>query len=80
MNLYGNDMDETISPLQAGMGWTIAWQPADRDFIGREALEQQQAAGVTHVQAGLTPASVSACQNAATSVSGIIISKPSSPV
>ena len=53
MNLYGNDMDETISPLQAGMGWTIAWQPADRDFIGREALEQQQAAGVTHVQAGL---------------------------
>ena len=53
MNLYGNDMDETISPLQAGMGWTIAWQPADRDFIGREALEQQNAAGVTHVQAGL---------------------------
>jgi aminomethyltransferase len=38
MNLYGQDMDETVGPLDAGLGWTIAWQPADRDFIGREAL------------------------------------------
>jgi aminomethyltransferase len=45
MNLYGNDMDDSISPLQAGMGWTIAWEPADRDFIGRKALEAQKAAG-----------------------------------
>ena len=37
MNLYGQEMDETISPLAANMGWTIAWEPADRDFIGREA-------------------------------------------
>lgn len=43
MNLYGNEMDETISPLAAGMGWTIAWQP-ERDFIGRTALLQEQAA------------------------------------
>ncbi len=42
MNLYGSDMDETISPLEAGLGWTIAWEPADRDFIGRAALEQQR--------------------------------------
>ena len=27
------------------MGWTIAWQPEDREFIGRSALEQQKAAG-----------------------------------
>ena len=39
MNLYGSDMDETISPLEAGLGWTIAWEPADRDFIGRGPLE-----------------------------------------
>lgn len=39
MNLYGTDMDETISPLEAGLEWTIAWEPADRDFIGRAALE-----------------------------------------
>ncbi len=53
MNLYGNDMDESISPLQAGMGWTIAWEPADRDFIGREALEAQKADGVAMKQVGL---------------------------
>jgi aminomethyltransferase len=39
MNLYGTDMDETISPLEAGLGWTIAWESEDRDFIGRGALE-----------------------------------------
>lgn len=42
MNLYGHDMDETISPLSANMGWTIAWEPADRRFIGREVLENQR--------------------------------------
>jgi aminomethyltransferase len=42
MNLYGSDMDETISPLEAGLGWTVAWEPADRDFIGRPALEAQR--------------------------------------
>ncbi len=42
MNLYGTDMDETISPLEAGLAWTVAWEPADRDFIGRAALEKQR--------------------------------------
>jgi len=40
MNLYGSDMDETISPLEAGLGWTIAWDPEDRTFIGRGPLEK----------------------------------------
>ena len=39
MNLYGTDMDETISPLEAGLNWTIAWEPTDREFIGRGPLE-----------------------------------------
>ncbi len=39
MNLYGTDMDESISPLESGLGWTIAWDPPDRDFIGRLAIE-----------------------------------------
>ncbi len=39
MNLYGNDMDETVNPLESGMGWTVAWEPASRDFIGRSALD-----------------------------------------
>jgi aminomethyltransferase len=38
MNLYGQDMDETIGPLDSGLGWTVAWEPEERDFIGREAL------------------------------------------
>lgn len=43
MNLYGNDMDESISPLEANMGWTLAFN--ERDFIGREALEKQKQNG-----------------------------------
>jgi aminomethyltransferase len=43
MNLYGSDMDETISPLEAGLGWTIAWDPVDRDFIGRGPLMEMRA-------------------------------------
>jgi len=42
MNLYGTDMDESISPLEAGLGWTIAWDPADREFTGRAALEAKK--------------------------------------
>lgn len=42
MNLYGTDMDEGTSPLESGLGWTIAWEPAERDFIGRQALEAQR--------------------------------------
>lgn len=45
MNLYGQDMDENVSPLAANMGWSVAFEPAERDFIGRQALEQQKAAG-----------------------------------
>jgi glycine cleavage system T protein (aminomethyltransferase) len=42
MNLYGSDMDESVTPLESGLGWTVAFDPADRAFIGREALEQQR--------------------------------------
>ena len=53
MNLYGNDMDEDVSPLEAGLTWTIAWDPADRAFIGREALERQRESGDTQRFVGL---------------------------
>jgi len=53
MNLYGTDMDETISPLAAGMAWTIAWDPTDRDFIGRTALETEKANGSKQKLVGL---------------------------
>jgi aminomethyltransferase len=37
MNLYGQDMDETVSPLESGLGWTVDLQ-SERDFIGKAAL------------------------------------------
>ncbi|TRW48074.1 glycine cleavage system aminomethyltransferase GcvT [Aliidiomarina halalkaliphila] len=45
MNLYGQDMNEEVSPLAANMAWSVAFEPADRNFVGREALEAQKAAG-----------------------------------
>jgi aminomethyltransferase len=45
MNLYGNDMDENFHPLESGLAWTVAFEPADRDFIGREALQRAQREG-----------------------------------
>ena len=53
MNLYGTDMDESVSPLVAGLGWTVGWEPQDRDFIGRGALEQERAAGPQQKFVGL---------------------------
>jgi len=53
MNLYGSDMDETVSPLEAGLGWTIAWEPEDRKFIGRAPLEAARANSKRQQFAGL---------------------------
>ncbi|QPB82438.1 glycine cleavage system aminomethyltransferase GcvT [Pseudoalteromonas rubra] len=53
MNLYGSDMDESVSPLAANMAWTIAWEPAERDFIGRKVIEQQRADKSTDKLVGL---------------------------
>lgn len=53
MNLYGHEMDDAISPLVANMGWTIAWQPSERNFIGRRAIEAEKASGVSQKLVGL---------------------------
>lgn len=53
MNLYGTDMDETLTPLESGLEWTVAWEPAARNFIGRAALEKQKAQGVQRKLVGL---------------------------
>jgi aminomethyltransferase len=52
MNLYGQDMDETVTPWEANLGWTVALDEG-RDFIGRAALEKQKAEGVGRVMIGL---------------------------
>lgn len=49
MNLYGQDMTEDVSPLDAGLAWTVDLKPG-RDFVGRAALER---AGQKHQFLGL---------------------------
>ena len=53
MNLYGQDIHLSVSPLCANMAWTIAWEPASRKFVGREALEVEKAGGVQLKLVGL---------------------------
>lgn len=53
MMLYGQDMDETTTPLESGLGWTVAFAPEDRDFIGRGALSAQKMRGVDKKIVGL---------------------------
>jgi len=52
MNLYGSDMDESVSPLESGLAWTVVLE-GTRDFIGKEALEAQRAAGLARKLVGL---------------------------
>lgn len=53
MNLYGQDMDDDTSPLISGLGWTIAWEPGDRRFIGRDVIEAEREAGPAQRLVGL---------------------------
>jgi aminomethyltransferase len=53
MNLYGQDMDENITPYEAGLKWTVDLKDAARDFIGKSALEGKDARQVRNQFAGL---------------------------
>ena len=53
LNLHGQDMDEETTPLEANLGWSVAWEPAQRDFIGRDALAKQRAEKPAKVQKGI---------------------------
>ncbi|MFM7675209.1 MAG: glycine cleavage system aminomethyltransferase GcvT, partial [Synechococcus sp.] len=52
LHLYGSDMDETTSPLEASLGWLVHLE-MPHPFIGREALERQTAEGVSRRLVGL---------------------------
>lgn len=52
MNLYGQDMDETVSPYEAALAWTVALDE-HRPFVGRAVLEAQKAAGAPRQMIGL---------------------------
>jgi aminomethyltransferase len=45
MMLYGNDIDQTTTPYEAGLGWIVKLEKGD--FIGRDVLERQQSEGAT---------------------------------
>jgi aminomethyltransferase len=53
MNLYGNDMDEKTHPFESGLAWTVALEPSERSFIGREALQAIKAQGSPRKLVGL---------------------------
>jgi len=53
MNLYGQDMNEDTSPLISGLTWTVALEPAGRQFIGREVLEAERERGIAQQLVGL---------------------------
>lgn len=53
MALYGQDIDETTTPLEAGLGWLVHLDTKG-DFVGRLVLEQQKAAGVSRRLVGLS--------------------------
>ncbi len=51
--LYGHEMDEQVTPLEAGLEWTLHDSPEERDYIGRSALQAQREAGVKRVLVGM---------------------------
>ena len=53
LNLYGQDMDTTTSPLVSNLAWTVSWDPADRDFVGRAALVAERDEGPASRLTGL---------------------------
>ncbi len=52
MNLYGQDMDESVTPLESALAWTVALQD-ERAFIGKDALLKQKDQGVRQKLVGL---------------------------
>lgn len=53
MLLYGQDMDESVTPLESGLAWVVKWEPEDRNFIGLGALLSQKQQGLTRKFVGL---------------------------
>ena len=50
MRLYGNDIDETTTPLEADLGWIVGWKK--EFFIGHERLREQKEQGITRKLVG----------------------------
>ncbi len=83
LNLYGQDMDENISPLESNLAWTVDFKDKERHFIGRSALEEQLAKGIQHQLMGLVLEEKGVCRKGmivfATEQQGILTSGGYSP-
>jgi aminomethyltransferase len=81
--LYGNDIDQTTNPLEAGLGWVV--KPAKGEFIGRAAIEALRARGVSRKLVGFemverqVPATATASSRTAPR-SGVVTSGSFSPI
>ncbi len=53
MSLYGSEMNEEVSPLEAALSWTVDLSNEDRQFIGRKALEELKNDGAKNTIVGL---------------------------
>jgi aminomethyltransferase len=51
MRLYGNDIDDTTTVMEADLGWIVGWNKSE--FLGRDVLHQQKAGGVSKIIVGL---------------------------
>lgn len=52
-NLYGQDMDEAVTPFDSNLAWTVDFKDEKRDFIGKKALEQQKLMGISKRLVGI---------------------------
>src|SRR3989338_4788089 len=62
MNLYGQDMDESVNPLESGLAWTVDLK-SERDFIGKAVLLASQQVRTAHGAGEITSGSFSPTLN-----------------
>jgi aminomethyltransferase len=82
MALYGNDIDDTVTPLEANLGWLVKLKKGE--FVGKPVLEQQKAQGLTKKLVGFTLADRNIARHgypvfAGDRASGIVCSGTMSP-
>lgn len=79
--LWGQDLDEATSPLEAGLGWVVDW---DHEFVGRDALARRRDGGGERVMVGFRTASRRIARSGSRlrsgSLSGVVTSGNFSPV
>lgn len=63
LNLYGQDMDESTSPLESNLGWTVDFKDEHRDFIGKAALKKQLTQGLKQQLQGVVLLDKGVCRS-----------------